>query len=283
MRWPWSKPEKRASVYTDAIVQYLETQAASTTAHATSTAAAEQAAGALSRALGAAEVEAAPLIQRMVSPAFLTQCGRDLILRGQSLHVIAMDADSAMLLPASDYTWEGGHDPRTWIVRATVSGPTSQATYRLPAAGTIFVKWGSTNSQPHIGVSALGFASTSAKLAAETERSLADELAGPLAQLLAIPQDGGDNGNDDPLAALKQDIGRARGKALLVESTQQGWGEGRVAAPQRDWSSSRLGPALQIPESLHSTASGVGNDSRGRIRFDPGCLWSASSFGSCEC
>ena len=36
------------------------------------------------------------------------------------------------------------------------------------------------------------------------------EAQGPLAQLLAIPQDGGTGGDDDPLAALKADIVRAR-------------------------------------------------------------------------
>ena len=39
---------------------------------------------------------------------------------------------------------------------------------------------------------------------------------GPLAQLLAIPQDGGDDSETDPLAALKADIRTARGKALLL-------------------------------------------------------------------
>ena len=70
------------------------------------------------------------------------------------------------------------------------------------------------------------WAHTSARLQSETERSLADEAGGPLAQLLAIPQDGGDGSEDDPLAALKGDLRSARGKALLVETTAAGMGEG---------------------------------------------------------
>ena len=47
---------------------------------------------------------------------------------------------------------------------------------------------------------------------------------------------------------LKGDISKARGKALLLETTAAGWGEGRTAAPQSDWKQSRLGPAP--PEAL---------------------------------
>ena len=60
--------------------------------------------------------------------------------------------------------------------------------------------------------------------------------------MLAIPQDGGDDAAGNPLKLLKADIAGARGKALLVETSAAGWGEGRASAPQRDWMASRLGP-----------------------------------------
>lgn len=47
---------------------------------------------------------------------------------------------------------------------------------------------------------------------------------------------------------LKADIRAARGKALLLETTSAGYDHGRVAAPQRDWQPSRLGP--QPPEAM---------------------------------
>ena len=62
------------------------------------------------------------------------------------------------------------------------------------------------------------------------------------AQLMAIPQDGGDGSGDDPLAELKADLRTARGRALLRETVAGGWGEGRSAAPNRDWRPERLGP-----------------------------------------
>ena len=102
---------------------------------------------------------------------------------------------------------------------------------------------GGAPGQPYVGTSPISWASVTARLQAESERSLADEAAGPLAQILAVPQDGGDGSENDPLAMLKADIARARGKAVLTETTAAGWGEGRAAAPQSDWKASRLGPA----------------------------------------
>ena len=94
----------------------------------------------------------------------------------------------------------------------------------------------------------LSWAYSSTRLLAELEKSLGDEAAGPIAQLIPYPTDGGDGGEDDNLAALKRDIATKRGKALLVETTAAGLGEGRSAAPARDWVASRLGP--HPPESL---------------------------------
>ena len=247
MRWPWSKIEKRESGgdFADAVVRLIEAQASGKAADASSTAAVEASAGLLSRAFSSAEVQGTPWVQETVSPTFLGQVGRDLIRKGASLHAIRMGADGAVrLIPCSSWHFEGSHDPRSWTVRATAYGPSTSTTWNLPASAVVFVRWGSTPGQPYVGAGPLSWAHTTARLQSETERSLADEAGGPLAQLLAIPSDGGDGGDADPLAALKADIRSARGKALAIESTAAGWGEGRGAAPQRDWQASRLGPAM---------------------------------------
>ena len=253
MRWPWQKREHRDSGgdFSDAVVRLIEAQAAGTAADASSTAAVEAASGALSRAFASAEVDVAPWVQEAVTPCVLAQVGRDLIRSGDSMHVIRMGVDGMVrLIPASSWHWEGSHDPDSWTVRATCYGPSTSTTWNLPASGVVFVRWGSTPGQPYVGIGPLSWAHTTARLQSEAERSLADEAQGPLAQLLAIPQDGGDDfdSDSDPLKMLKADIAGARGKALLVETSAAGWGEGRTAAPQRDWQSSRLGP--MPPESM---------------------------------
>ena len=249
MRWPWQRRERRDSGgdFSDAVVRLIEAQAAGTAADASSTAAVEAASGALSRAFASAEVVAAPWVAEAVSPGFLAQVGRDLIRSGDSMHVIRMGAAGMpRLIPASSWHWEGSHDPDSWTVRVTAYGPSTSTTWNLPASGVVFVRWGSAPGQPYVGIGPLSWAHTTARLQSEAERSLADEAQGPIAQLLAIPADGGDAGDDDSLKMLKSDIAAARGAALLVETSAAGWGEGCTAAPQRDWQAARLGPAPPV-------------------------------------
>ena len=251
MRWPWQHRERRDSGgdFSDSVIRLIEAQAAGSAADASSTAAVEAAAGALSRAFASAEVVGEPWVAEAVTPSVLAQIGRDLVRSGDSIHVIRMGAAGMVrLIPASSWHWEGSHDPDSWTVRATCYGPSTSTTWNLPGAAVVFVKWGSTPGQPYAGTGPLSWAHTTARLQSEAERSLADEAGGPLAQLLAVPQDGGDDSGEDPLKMLRADIAKARGKALLVETSAAGWGEGKAAAPQRDWQASRLGP--MPPESM---------------------------------
>lgn len=238
------RPEQRQSggAYSDAVVRLLEQQVAGTVADRTSTAAVEAAAGALSRALAAAEVSGPSWARAAVSPGFLGQVGRDLVRSGKSLHVISVsDLGKLALLPASSWDFHGGADPETWMVRANLYGPSGSETRYLPFAGVVFMVWGTTPGETYAGRGPLQWASTSARLQSEVERSLADEAGGPIAQLLPIPEDTGE-GDNDPHAELEADIRNKRGKALLVESTRGGFGEGKIAEPARDWEARRLGP-----------------------------------------
>ena len=260
MRWPWQKRETRDSGgdFTDAVVRLIEAQAAGTAADASSTAAVEAAAGALSRAFASAQVEGPAHVLDAVTPGFLGQVGRDLVRSGDSMHVIDVDEMGRVsLLPCSSWHFEGNAHPDTWTVRATFYGPSTSTTRNLPFAGVVFCKWGSTPGQPYVGTGPLSWAHTTARLQSETERSLADEAGGPLAHLLAVPQDGGDDSGDDPLTLLKADIRTARGRALLVETVAAAWGEGRASAPQRDWRPERLGP--MPPDSMEKIRAGAFN------------------------
>lgn len=116
----------------------------------------------------------------------------------------------------------------------------------------MLVRWGSTSGQPFVGVGPTSWAHTTARLQSEAEKALADESGGPISNLLPIPQDGGSGDEDDPLVGLKADIAAARGRALLVETVNAGWGEGRMAAPQADWQPRRLGPN---PTSVQATVA----------------------------
>ena len=118
-------------------------------------------------------------------------------------------------------------------------------------------------------------------VAANLEKRLGEEAGGSVAHLLPVPSDGGNGTGDDPLAQLKGDIRKGKGKTLLLETTQAGFGEGRSAAPQKDWVPSRIGadppavlPTLRsdaalsvlgacgVPPSLASTVSSDGTAQR---------------------
>ena len=113
MRWPWSKPEpeRRSSGgdYSDIIIRLAEAQAAGTAADVGRTAAVEVVSGALARAFAAATVEGPPWAADAITPPFLALVARDLVRRGQSLHVIRIGDDGRVrLAPAADWSFEGG-------------------------------------------------------------------------------------------------------------------------------------------------------------------------------
>ena len=257
MRWPWQRRETRAAGgdFSDSVVRLIEAQAAGSAADASSTAAIEAAAGLLSRAFAAAEVDGPAWLQDVVTPGYLAQVGRDLIRNGDSMHVIRMGRDGMpRLIPCSNWHWQGSHDPDSWTVRATAYGPSTSTTWNLPASAVVFMVWGSTPGQVYVGTGPTSWAHTTARLQSEAERSLADEAAGPLVQLLTYPEgvDVDSDDDTDPLAKIRAAITAARGKAMLVESTAGGMGEGRSNAPQRDWDPTRLGPSP--PEAMVALA-----------------------------
>ena len=208
-------------------------------------------AGLLSRNLASARVDGPGWAKIAINPAWLAQVGRSLIREGASLSVINVsDMGRLDLTPAAFWNFEGQAHPtddveESWWCRATTYGPSVSTTRVLPRTGLVFVRWGTNPGTRYRGQGPTSWASTTARLQGEVERSLADEAAGPIAQLLALPQ-GPDNPDDDedPLSPIRIDIAKARGRALLLESTVSGWGEGRGSAPMADWKASRLGPAM---------------------------------------
>ena len=245
MRWPWQRIETRAASggYTEIISRLIEAQATGATQQASATAAVEAAAGLLSRALSSAIVEAPDALADAITPRCLAQIGRDLIRVGESLHVIRHMGGALRLIPCSTWYFEGDADPATWLCTATAYGPSGSSTWRVPWSSVIFASWGSPAARPYHGLSPSAWAADTARLAGNVERGLADESSGPSALLVPVPANDGDDSDDDPLSSLRKDIRDAKGRALLVETSAAGWGEGRAAAPQADWKQSRLGPS----------------------------------------
>ena len=153
-----------------------------------------------------------------------------------------------MLVPGGHWTPSGGVRPDTWIFRVQTSGPTSTTTRIVPYSGLVFVRWGTSAAAPYRGISPTSWASLTAKLSAEVERSLGDEAAGPVTHFLTSPISPGDPGDDanDPLGPMKKTISKARGAATVVQSTSNNYDQGGNS-PQRDFDPTRLGPDFEQP------------------------------------
>ena len=241
LRWPWERRESGGS-YSDAVLRLIEAQAAGTVADAGATAALEAAAGSLSRSFASARVEGPSHALDAVSGAFLAQVGRDLVRSGESLHVIRVSrAGDVRLIPAASWHFSGGADPDSWTVRATIYGPSVSETHRLPFAGVVFMKWGSTPGQPYVGAGPLKWAGGTARLLSEAERHIADESSGPRGSIIPVPADQNQAGR---LSELRAAIAGLRGRVFLPETTAAGWRADKAEAPRRDWQPHRIGGAV---------------------------------------
>ena len=241
MRWPWHKRERRESQpFTDAITDAIVAQAAGTTAGDPSAIAAlETAAGLWARAFAAATVEPA---HPAVTPSVLALIARDLIRRGESVHHVEVEGGAPVLRPAGSWDVRGPWREAEWRYRLDLFGPSGNVTRFVPSDSVVHARYAIDPSRPWRGLGPLQWARHGAALAANAELRLSQEASGTVSRLIPVPADGGDGSDDDPLAKLKMDIAAGKGRALLVETTSAGWGEGKATAPQSDWRQSRVGP-----------------------------------------
>ena len=243
------KRSQGSASFTDSVVQALLNQAAGgTTADPSATAALESAAGAYARAFAVATVEPATPATRALTPDLLSLMARDLLRRGEFVHVIEVGRDGVRLLPAGSWDVRGRHDPQTWRYRCDLFGPSGNVTRVLPAAGVVHGRYSVDPARPWFGVGPLGWARLTGKLHANLEDAIADESGGTRGHVLPVPQ-GPDSDEVDPItgepvdpnAQLRKDIAGLKGKTAMIETTAAGWAEGASAAPRADWKPSRLG------------------------------------------
>ena len=240
---------RESQPFTDAVVGALFAGAAGTVAADPSgLAALEVAAGLYARSFASATIEPAEL-RPVVGPAVRALIARQLIRRGESVHVIDVAGGQVRLIPVGSWDVRGPWHEADWWYRCDTFGPSGNSTHYTSAAAVVHCRYAVDPARPWFGVAPLDWARSTGTLAAYLETRLGQEAGGTVAHVLPIPQDGGDGTDTDPLADLKADIRNAKGGTVLTETTAAGWGEGKASAPQSDWQPKRIGanPPAVLP------------------------------------
>lgn len=260
MRWPWRRAEARGSDngeiearasadYTDVLTALLTARAEGGPVDPAATAALECAAGLVARSFAVAKVEPEGARTAALRPSVLASIGRQLIRHGDVLFALRVRQDRVQALPVPHWEVHGEPDPDSWWYRLDLPGPDANATITLPAAGVLHFRFASDPREPWRGIAPLAWASATGKLSGALEQALGGEAAGPFGFVLPLPDVQTDK------TALKVDLAGLRGGVKLVDTVHSGWGEGRGAAPARDWRQERIG--ANPPESVVSLRENV--------------------------
>lgn len=194
------------------------------------------AAGAVSRAFAAAEVEGD---DGLLDPSTLYQMGFDLVREGQSLWLLDVGTGRLRLSRASTGSdvYEGGADQASWTYRLTLAGPSITTTVRASADRVIHIRQNSDPTCPWRGRSGLEVAQSSGGLASTLVHALTAEGEVPVTRIIPQPQGDSQSTANSIRKAIQDGL-----RLSLPETVASGGGSGRVSAPLTDWKPYRLGP-----------------------------------------
>ena len=256
--WPRKTPEKRVS---DSRVKesYAYHQLAKLnratgsplvgqpgTADAQALGAVEVAAGIYGRAFALARLPTlGDAVAGALPPAVLELIGRELIRAGEVLFRIDVRGGRLRLLPASSWNLHGDTpDPMDWRYQLTTSGPSSTRTQFLGAESVVHIRIGASSRSPWRGRSPIEIGGLTAALAATLETRAAEELSGPVGQIVVTNSETGAPGleTSERITAASR-FNLMRGGVAARSAQRDGLSDVGGKAASSAWGSThRLGP-----------------------------------------
>ena len=225
---PTRRHETRS--YESAIVQALEATASTgADTRATSTAVVETAARWWSTGLALANVTPGGRRTWCLDAATLAYLGRSLAKGGEAVFRINVEGGVVCLDEASYWNVYGSSPrPSTWAYQLTFEGPSSVDTAWLPASSVAHVRYQWNSRFPWFGRSPAAGAAASSRLVGGIEAQLSGEAASPSGYIMSAPDTGDrgaqgddDDGENDPLASLRKDMGSAAGRRPCAADSRQ--------------------------------------------------------------
>ena len=171
-----------------------------------------------------------------LTPEILAHLGRSLCYPGEAVYAIDVRGGRVVLTPCASWDVTGGHDPASWVYTVDLAGPSSSETHKLPADSILHVRAELNGAQPWEGSAGLRGSSLTRILASQLERRLGEEAGAPIAKLIEVAIDGGDDALDNVTAKVRG----AKGRAVFVEAARAA-ADVPSAAPQRGYKPVRVG------------------------------------------
>ena len=250
--WPFKRgPVEYRANYSNAAVDSLFLGATTGATEPQTTAAVETAVRALSAPYGLATVTG----PAMITPAFLADLARRLFTSGNAIYRIHVINEDLSLVPASGFEVSGSSGRWVYELETPIPGNGKVDRRRVPADGTIHVRINASSSEPWRGRAPWQVTSASAEVLALIERSLKYDVMPRGGLIMPLP----DGANPNTPVQLKAALTQGLGAVNLVETTNQGFGQGITAAPKEDWVQKRFG-AMVPPASIQlrdSMADGI--------------------------
>ena len=178
-------PEKRSSSFEGRVTDAIVAAATGERETADGLAALEFCAGLVSRCFATAEVSNDRY--SLVTPAVLELIGRELVIRGESVHLIEAGMTRPRLVPAGTWDVRGDDDPMGWRYRVDLFGASQHRTRLVPGAAVVHARVNTDPVRPWIGRAAHRIAATTSSTAALAETGAQKELKTPHGRLLASP------------------------------------------------------------------------------------------------